>query len=269
MKLGYSSATAGIYDIDEAFRFAESLGLDFIELTYDYCDFLPNSQTSQRVNELQASTGISVTLHLPFIDLNIASLIKAVRKATIEQTLCALEYAHAINASCGVLHTGQMFIYQPVPKQHALDALYDSLSQLQGSDVPIALENLGLYIDGLIKEPTILRDLTDNYKMHNCLDFGHALIEGNRPWHAKQTFEQDMIQSYCDTLGQRVIHLHLCNNNGQDDQHKATHDGTINYKSYADYLNDFKGSICLEVAGGKDAVKSSVKHIHSLEAVAV
>ncbi|MCA9837284.1 MAG: sugar phosphate isomerase/epimerase [Trueperaceae bacterium] len=269
MKLGYSSATAGIYKVDEAFKFAESLGLEFVELIYDYCDYLSDAQPAKRVRELKAATGIGVTLHLPFIDLNIASLIKVVRKASVEQTLEALEYARAIEASCGVLHTGHIFLYQPVPLEQAFEALYDSLSQFQAAGVPIALENLGLLVDGLVKGPEMLRHITDKFGMHNCLDVGHALIEANRPWADPLLANEDNISSYIDTLGERIIHLHLCNNNAQDDLHAPTTDGHIDFRNYSSFLNAFKGSICLEVAGGKEAVAKSVAHIRALEAVAI
>jgi sugar phosphate isomerase/epimerase len=269
MKLGYSSATAGIYDIDEAFRFAEELKLDFIELTYDYCDFLPESQTPKRVNELRAATGIDVSVHLPFIDLNIASLITAVRQATITQTLKALDYAQKVQALCSVLHTGHMFIYQPVPKQAALDALHDSLSQLSGVSVPIALENLGLYGDGLVRGANMLKDLTDSFGMYNCLDFGHALIEKSRNWSGTLEAHDDMIKRYFQVLGKRIIHLHLCNNNAQDDLHTATSQGVIDYQNYQSFLTSFQGTICLEIAGGREEVRKSTEHIRSLEAVLV
>ena len=159
-RLGYSVATAGIYDLEEAFAFAASLGLDFLELNYDTCDFLPHAQSAQKVKHLQEATGVGVTLHLPFIDLNIASLIPAIRQASVEQTLRALDYAHHINASCAVLHTGKFFIYQPIPIQASYDALRLSLQALSGSLVPVALENLALFSDGLVREPEMLKTLT-------------------------------------------------------------------------------------------------------------
>ena len=267
MKLGYSAATAGIYKVDEAFQFADSLGLEFVELIYDYCDFLSDAQPAKRVRELKAATGIDVSLHLPFIDLNIASLIKAVRKASVEQTLKALDYAQTINASCGVMHTGHIFLYQPVPLEDAFEALYDSLSQFQASSVPIALENLGLMVDGLVKGPEMLKQITDKFAMYNCLDVGHAVIEAHRPWADPLLANEDNISSYIASLGERIIHLHLCNNNAEADLHTATPDGVIDFKRYQDFLNSFKGSICLEVAGGKEAVKKSALHIRALETV--
>jgi sugar phosphate isomerase/epimerase len=267
MKLGFSAATAGLYTLEEAFCFADELSLDFIELNYDTSDFLPEAQRPAQVNQLVKTTGIAVSVHLPFIDLNIASLIPLVRKASVEQTLRGLEYAHSINASCGVLHTGKVFIYQPIPLEASYDALRSSLTELSGGSVPIALENLALYSDGLIREPEMLRDFTQAAKMQNCLDFGHAYIESSQSWRIEALRGEDMIQKYIDVLGEGVSHLHLCNNNGHDDLHSATSNGVIPFERYADFFDSFKGTICLEVSGGKDAVRRSAKHIQSLVAV--
>lgn len=256
--------TAGFYDIDEAFRLAADLELDFVELTYDVGSFLPESQSVQKVNELSRATGVATTLHLPFIDLNIASLVKSARCAAVEQTLKALEYAEAINAQCGVLHTGTYFIYQPVPKEAAYDALLASLELLKDTSVKIALENLGLYIDSLVRDPDGLKTVTDSAGFYNCLDFGHAFIEQTRPWHNASLLRADLIEEYISTLGDRIIHLHLCNNDGESDMHTATPEGEIAYERYADFFATFKGTICLEVAGGKESVMKSAQHLRSL-----
>ena len=262
MKLGYSSMTAGIYDLDEAFRLANDLALDFVELTYDVCDFLPDAQPVNRVRELIRATGVSVSVHLPFIDLNIASLITEARRAAVEQTRRGLEYAAEVGAVCGVLHTGTVFVYQPRPLSDAIDALLTSLNELPRVGVPLALENLGLYVDGLVREPQMLLELTQQAGARNCLDFGHAHIEATRPW--RTVVASDPVQGYIDTLGENIIHLHLCNNNGSDDLHTATCEGTLRYENYRDYLSDFEGTVCLEVAGGKGSVAKSAQHIRSL-----
>ena len=259
--------TAGIYDLDEAFRLANDLSLDFVELTYDVCDFLPDAQPVNRVRELIRATGVSVSVHLPFIDLNIASLITEARRAAVEQTRRGLEYAAAVNAECGVLHTGTVFVYQPRPLSDAVNALLTSLSELPHVGVPLALENLGLYVDGLVREPQMLLELTqqsggNTVGIYNCLDFGHAHIEATRPW--RTATASDPVQGYIDTLGDNIIHLHLCNNNGSDDLHTATCEGTLRYESYRDYLSDFEGTVCLEVAGGRGSVAKSARHIRSL-----
>jgi sugar phosphate isomerase/epimerase len=269
MKLGFSAATAGLNTIEEAFRFADGLGFDFTELNYDTCDFLPTAQPSQQVNELVKHTGITVTVHLPFVDTNIASLIPTIRKASVEQTLRGLEYAHAVNAGCAVLHTGKVFIYQPVPFAVAHDALHTSLAELRGGTVPIVLENLALFPDGLVREPEMLRTFTQQAGMHNCLDFGHAHIESWQPWRDESVRGEDMIRKYITVLDKDIVHLHLCNNNGKDDLHTATDKGTVPFERYADFFGEFTGTVCLEVAGGKEQVRRSAEHIRSLVAVPV
>jgi sugar phosphate isomerase/epimerase len=269
MKLGFSAATAGLNKIEDAFRFAAELELDFIELNYDTCDFLPSAQPVKHVNELVSHTGVSVTLHLPFVDTNIASLMPTIRRASVEQTLRGLEYAQAVKAGCAVLHTGKVFIYQPLPFTAAYDALHTSLAELRGGSVPVALENLALYPDGLVREPKMLQTFTGRAGMHNCLDFGHAHIETWQLWRDESVRGEDLIQKYIDVLGDDIIHLHLCNNNGKDDLHTASDKGTIPFERYAPFLERFTGTICLEVAGGVEQVRRSAEHIRSLVVVAV
>ena len=267
MKLGYSAATAGLYDLDAVFRFAAELELDFVELNFDTYDFLPAVQTAEEVIELKRATGIEVTLHLPFVDINIASLIPTARKAAVEQMQRGLDYGAAIDAGCAVMHTGHVFLYQPVPRERAFDALEASLTELRSSPIPIALENLAVFEDGLIREAAMLGRISKAAGFGNCLDFGHAHIEAIRPWRQGANWGNDLIRDYINTLGSNILHLHLCNNNGQEDLHTATDKGSIAFEKYSDYLANFKGTICLEVAGGPSEVRRSAKHIRSLISV--
>ncbi len=266
MLLGYSSMTAGIYDLDEAFALADELRLEFIELSYDVSAFLPQAQPEKRVRELCRATGVGVTLHLPFIDLNIASLIEPVRRAAVARTRSGLEYAHTVNARCAVLHTGTVFLYQPRPLEDACQALLASLEAVSGGSVPIALENLGLYPDGLVRTPEMLADITRQAGLANCLDFGHAHIEKTRPW-SRALPKDDPIGAYLDALGPDIIHLHLCNNDGENDLHSATPDGSLPYRRYADFLASFEGTVCLEVSGGAESVRRSSAHVREVASV--
>ena len=266
MKLGYSSATAGIYNIEKAFAIAEELSLDFIELTYEMSHFLPLVQDAKLVNELKRQTGIELSLHLPFVDLNIASLIPAVRRATVDETLRALEYAENIGAMTAVLHTGSFFLYQPVGQERSLNALRESLAMLAGSSPIIALENLAVFADSVIKGPRQLKEITNEFNFSNCLDMGHAFIEEKHIWTEQS---DDLISDYINVLADDITHLHLCNNDGQVDMHSATNNGSIDFSLYKDFLSDFDGGICLEVAGGKESVRQSAEQLRSFETVLV
>jgi sugar phosphate isomerase/epimerase len=260
MRLGFSPLTAMMLDTEAGFRLAAELELSFVELTYDLHEVMPALQDARRMRELTAATGVGTTLHLSFVDLNLASLIPAARQSAVERTERGLAYAQDVGATCAVLHTGQHYLRHPQVDPMVAAALDASLRAVAGSGVEIVLENLVLSELDVLRTPEELRDLTDRHGMRNCLDFGHAHVQGTRDgW--------DALQGYLDTLGDRVTHLHLHGNHGASDEHLATGAGTLDYAPYAAYLRGFTGTICLEIgpeAAAADGVRSSVRHLRDL-----
>jgi sugar phosphate isomerase/epimerase len=256
MRLGFSAATAMLLDIDEAFRLASELELGLIELSADLHEIAPQLQDPARVRELSRATGIGTTVHLSYVDFNLASLIPAARQTAVERTLRGLEFAHEVGASCGVLHSGRHYLRHPLADQMAKECLHASLAALQGSSVPIALENLVLDETDLLRTPEELDALTRAFALRNCLDFGHAHIEGVACGEAR-------IERYLSLLGDNIIHLHVHNNHSERDEHLPTPEGAIDYGAYRDYLATFKGTICLEVKS-EEAVRASVAHLRAV-----
>lgn len=256
MRLGYSPTTAGLYALEDGFRLADELGLEFIELDCGAQEALPDLQPPQRVKELSHATGVGATAHLPFIDLNLASLIPVARRTAVERTLRGLEAA--AGAGCAVLHSGQFPFWLPNAKESAFTALEQSLLELHAPPVPIALENIAPSQTTLIRGPGKLREVTRRAGFRNCLDFGHAFLE------CPSERGEDSITDYIRTLGSDIIHLHLHGNDGATDQHLPTDEGALPYQRYAGYLRNFPGTICLEVTGGADAVRRSVNHLRVL-----
>ena len=257
MRLGFSAVTAAVLDVSAAFRLAAELELTFVELSCDLREAAPVLHEPALINELRSATGIGVTVHLSSVDLNLASLIPAARRTSIDRTLRGLEFAHTVDASCGVLHTG--LSYLPHPQAEALvgAALQESLSELVDSSVPIALENLCLTDFDFVRGARELRELTRRHGLRNCLDLGHAHIEGVRE-------ANDALGDYRRTLGADVVHLHLHDNDGLSDAHRPTGEGTIDYAAQAAFLHGFDGTACLEVTGGEAGVRASVAHLRSL-----
>lgn len=254
MRLGFTPTTAGMLELEAAFRLAESLTLDFIELSADLHEIAPALQEPARVRELCRHSGLGVTVHLSYVDLNLASLIPAARRTAIERTLRGLEFAHQVEASCGVLHTGRHYLRHPLADQLVAEALSESLAALQGSAVPVALENLVLDEDDYLRTPEELAQLTRQFNLANCLDFGHAHIES-------RASGEDRLGRYLKEL--KVIHLHLHNNHGASDEHLATPEGTIDYRQYREFLRGFAGTACLEITTA-EGVGASVRHLREL-----
>jgi sugar phosphate isomerase/epimerase len=258
MRLGFSPVTARTFDTEAAFRFAHEIGLHFIELDFDLHEVMPQVQDAKLVRELMAATGLSTTLHLSWVDLNLASLMPVARRAAVERTLAGLDYAHAVGAEAAVLHSGRQYLDNP--QAHALgwQALEASLSEISGSGINVVLENLALDADDLLRTPEELRDVSDRHRLHNCLDTGHAHIQGTREGYGA-------IARYIEVLGDRIHHLHLHNNHGLSDEHLPTDRGTIDYTPWASYLRNFQGTICLEIGeSGYAGVRASLAHIERL-----
>lgn len=258
MRLGFSPLTARTFDTEAGFRFAHEIGLHFIELDYDLHEVMPQVQDPKMVRELMSATGLGTTVHLSFIDLNLASLMPIARRAAVERTLAGLAFARDVGAEAAVLHSGRQYLHNEQAVALGKQALEVSLGEIQGSGVNVVLENLVLDADDLVRSAEQLRDLTDRHGMRNCLDTGHAHIQGTR-----EGF--DAIARYREVLGERINHLHLHNNHGLEDEHLPTDQGIIDYTPLAHYLHDFPGTICLEIGdSGYEGVRASLAHMRRL-----
>lgn len=263
-KLGFSPATSFILDLDEAFRLAGELSLDFVELSFDLQEIEARLQAPQKVRDLVRASGIETTVHLSYIDLNLASLVPAARATSVARSQRGIDYAGEIGALCAVLHSGRHYYRHPLTDELAESAARASLSELANPAVPVALENLALDAFDLVREPEALAAMTRHAGFGNCLDFGHAFVESRQPWRPEEKQGEDLIARYIGTLGERITHLHLHNNDGASDQHLPTSRGSLDYRRYASFLRTFGGTACLEIKGGAAEVRESVKHLREL-----
>lgn len=265
MRLGFTPATAQLLDLEAAFRLAVECDMTFIELGADLHEFEPRLQPTDTIRELCSATGVATTVHLQYVDLNLCSLSESARRTSVERMERGIEFAVAVGATCGVVHTGLHYFRHPLADPRVAERLFTSLKALEVSPVPIVLENLALTRYDFVRGPQELLALTDRHDMNNCLDFGHANVERGQSWRDDAARDEDLIRSYIDTLGERITHLHLHNNHGTRDEHLPTPHGSIDYRRYADFLVSFQGTICLEIATGEDGIRESVQHLRSLK----
>lgn len=268
MKLGFTPLNAQMLDLEEAFRFASDEGLQFIELAFDMQELLPASQPVKLVGELQRSTGVGVTLHLSYVDLNLASLMPGVADNSIQRTQRGLEYAASVGALCAVLHTGLVPLRHPLMLQAATQRLEQSLSALQPL-VPIALENLALTEYDLLRGASDLEMVTKKAGFGNCIDVGHALVEGCSTEVSDGTSSGGVgaglarLEEYKAGLS-HVIHLHLQDNDGLSDAHQTLGSGRLEWLGMRDWLSGFAGTVNLEVGPSSATVRDSVRFLRAL-----
>lgn len=252
MRLGFSPFNAEM-GYEEAFRLAAELGVD-LEVAYDLHEVLPLPDP-KALKGTGDALGVGFTLHLPFVEMNPASLIKSVRQLSRERLLRALEFGQALGARVGVLHTGQVPVRHPMALDLAREALEETLSALLPLPFPVALENLALAPEDLLRGPEELKALLDRFPQYGfCLDVGHALVElGPRG-----------PLLYLEALGERLIHLHLHDNHGQGDDHLPVGAGSVPWERLAPHLRGFGGTVALEVGGGGEGVRRSVLRLRTL-----
>ncbi len=246
MKLGFSPLTAGL-SYRQAFDLAAELGL-FLEIAYDQHEMDPRLPGAKELAEMGRAAGVGFSLHLPFVDWNIASLVPDVQRLSLERTQRALWFGAEIGAVCGVLHTGLVPLRLPEAVAHAHQQLHQALERLELA-IPVALENLGLGTDDLLEQPIELKALLEAHPRYSyCLDVGHALIQRGPKGP----------QEYHHLLRHRLIHFHLHDNRGQKDEHLPCGTGVVDWAWVRGVLQEFKGSVALEVTGGAEGVQQSV-----------
>lgn len=246
MRLAFSPFNAEM-GYEEAFRLAAEEGVD-LEVAYDLHEVLPLPE-AKALRATGEALGVGFTLHLPFLELNPASLIPSVRKLSEERLKRALEFGEALGAKVGVLHTGQVPFRHPMALALAQEALEKTLSALLPLPFPVALENLALSQEDLLQGPEELKALLHRFPQYGfCLDVGHALVELGPTGPFR----------YLEALGDRLLHLHLHDNHGVRDDHLPVGAGRVPWEGLKGLLLGFSATAALEVGGGAEGVRRSL-----------
>ena len=257
MKLGYSAVTAGVVDAGEALELAARHGLD-IELSYDFVEMFPVLPPPEELRQMGRAAGVGFTVHLPFVDLNLASLIEPAWTASVERMLRALEFSERVGARVGVLHTGRVPLRHPVVMERAYEKLRQALERLARPPVPVAVENLALDDEDLLQAPDELVRLVEGAGegFGYTLDLPHAFVQGG----------EAQIRAYLEAMqasSAPLLHLHLHDNDGDRDAHLPVGKGRVPYAAFKDALAGFEGTAALEVSGGAEGVRTSLEALRA------
>jgi len=253
VRLGFSAVTAGLVDPREAFALAAELGLD-LELSSDLQEIFPELPGARELREMGRAAGVGFTIHLPFVDLNLASVVEPAWATGLERMQRALEFAEAVEAQVGVLHTGRIPLRHPVLIEAAKERLARALERLGPPPVPVAVENLALDRHDLLEEPAELVRLVEDTGegFGYTLDLPHAYVQGG----------EAQIHAYLEAMRASrapLLHLHLHDNLGDRDTHLPVGAGSLPYPAFKEALAGFAGTAALEVVGGAEGVKNSLR----------
>lgn len=258
MRVGFAPVTARVLDLTQAFALARETGLDLIELSYDLHEAVPHLQPVETVKTLVGETGLALSVHLSYLDLNLAAVSPSARRSAIERTIEGMHYAEEVGAEVGVLHTGKIpyenSLLRDAVKENLLRSLEEIRKSTAGMGCRLTLENLAFDGD-LLKTVGDLDQVCRTFDLGITLDFGHAMIQGG----------QAAIRDYLESFQGRIRHLHIHSNHGSNDDHLPIDEGVIDYSRFADFLKAFSGSACMEIAnGGVEAVRRSALRMRQI-----
>ena len=231
-------------------------GLHGFEVTGGESHYHPQEFRTYRANILRIKEELqaSFTLHAPLTDINLGSINRRIRQASIEDVKAALEFARDIGASAVAVHAspgmlampgGKWSKETPSPPMRAVllqqeELLVQAVQDLAdfAPDLLLCLENL-VYPHELYRSPEEVGELVRKVNRPNVgvtLDVGHAVVSGHNPL------------DFLGLLPDRIFHVHLHDNSGAVDEHLPLGQGSIDYVGIIQGLQElgYGGVVALE-----------------------
>ncbi|HJJ60709.1 MAG TPA: sugar phosphate isomerase/epimerase, partial [Methanocorpusculum sp.] len=179
-------------------------------------------------------TGLPVSVHAPFSDLNPASINQPIWEETVSQLEVTIRKAAEI-ADKVVIHPGYL---SPVSRydtalawQNHKRACIRLGETAEAVGVKASLENMPNLDDFFCRDPYELDGLVDSTGMGTVFDVGHANTNGN-------------LNDFCKVILPNASHLHIHDNNGVRDEHLPLGEGSIPWdKIMPKIVKEYHGDI--------------------------
>jgi sugar phosphate isomerase/epimerase len=242
-----------LYCLGEPFRkMTEQIpkaGTTYIELVDDGLHEL----TKQRVTllmEISNSHGTRYSVHAPFADVNIASPSQLLLKAMLKRLEQSIANARTLEAYMWVFHpgikTGISMFYPGADWLQNLKTANALARIAKKYGVKVAIENVPEPHPFLIKSAEDLERFfaEADERIGLALDVGHSNLNG-------QT------ELFLKTFRDRIVHMHVSDNDGKNDQHLGIGDGTVQWNRLAELVNqafDDKVIVVESVEHAKESV---------------
>ena len=229
-----------VYGIEEA-------GYTGWEISADGNYRLDKPEVAARVREVIETTGLEVSVHAPFADLNLASINDAIYRESIRQIMLVTEASAAftdqVTIHPGYLSPAGKLVPQKVWGLHKA-ALVEIGRVSEDCGVSVTLENMPNIPDFFCRYCGELSGMVDGVDGIGCtFDFGHA-----------NTMKE--IDAFLGDLSS-ASHIHVHDNHGKSDEHLALGDGLMDWKKIGHAIaTKYSGRVVIEGRNIEEAAKS-------------
>jgi sugar phosphate isomerase/epimerase len=207
-----------------------------------------NKKRVATLNQIAKSHNLQYTVHAPFADINIASPSKPILTASLKRLKESMAYANALNAKLWVFHpgnkTGISMFYPGEDWKQNIESIRTLHKTAEEHGLNIAIENLPEKYGFLMKQP---QDFTKFYRETDLNDIGIVLDVG----HANL---ENQTEQFLRKLPDKITHMHISDNTGENDQHLGIGYGKINWQQITETMQ--------EIAYDKTVILESVEHVN-------
>jgi len=246
-KLPYFSSSAKVWD-DIAWVYGiEEAGYAGWEIVADGSYRLDNAECYTKIKDVIGTTGLGVTVHAPYGDLNLATLNDPIWRESIRQICTCIEHASDLTDRV-TIHPGYLSPSGKLMPKKVWDLQKEALRQIGKcaveNSVIACLENMISFKEFLCRFPEELIGMTEGIEgIGMTFDFGHANTLGK---------VKDFLP-HIDKAG----HVHIHDNHGVSDEHLALGDGTIDWTTVGKAISEkYRGIIVIEGRSVEEAKKS-------------
>ena len=242
--IGVSSTEFSAYLFEEVIQEVSKV-FDHWEIFAEAEHRLPSLES--RLMDLMPSYKLSYSIHAPISDINIGSLNERIREDSVIELLTTAETAANLNVDLMTIHPGMTSMAVPYMEEKAVEKAKKSLSSIDRISseygVRIAVENMPSFPFMLGHTAEEMKDLIGNTNLGFCLDIGHANTT-------------DQIDELIKEFKDRLINVHIHDNNGEMDEHLTLGEGNIDFKRVLDSLKGYQGNYIIESKSYPSAVDS-------------
>jgi sugar phosphate isomerase/epimerase len=164
--------------------------------------------------------------HAAFGDLNCGSYDPMIRDVSGQRMTLGYETASKLKATHLIFHHG--YVPHTSPPQNWIPRFVHFWKSFL-TDKP---DNVYFHLENMLElSPDILCETTDaisDPRVSVCLDIGHAHCNSRTP-----------VLRWIERLGKRIAYVHMHDNDGTSDQHRAIGDGNVPFSEVCCTLNEY------------------------------
>ena len=232
MKIGFPNHPGK--NITDEIAWIGKNNFDFVDLFLEENMAVPEKINVNEVKKLLNKYGLDVVGHTAWY-WPIGSPVSALRDATVKESVKYMQTFGKVGVRLVTVHTfwpPSIFSVNDGIKWQ-VQTLERIMKEAKKFNVEIMLEPADHKYDSIENVSAILEKLPD---LHLHLDIGHANLHGRN------------IIEFIETFYRKIKHIHLHDNDGTSDQHRALGNGNINWKKVIPALKKYyDGTITLEI----------------------